>query len=204
MKNIQVRPVVISHWHPSSKMLEFFMHSFSNFWDVLLIFLTPFGAGIPGGVMLAQSRGIHWPVMMVLYFISDLILACAFEPIMILFIRLGKRVHFLAKVSTIMKLSIQKTIEHYGNSSGIFALVMIAFGVDPMTGRAVAVAAGHGFIVGWMIAIAGDMIYFTLLMISTLWLKSVIGDGTWTMLIILTLMMIIPNLFRKIQKKLQK
>jgi hypothetical protein len=69
-----------------------------------------------------------------------------------------------------MKLTIQKTIEYYGNSSGVLALIMIAFGVDPMTGRAVAVA--------------GDMIYFTLLMVSTLWLKSVIGDGTWTMLII--------------------
>ena len=53
-----------------------------------------------------------------------------------------------------------------------------------MTGRAVAVAAGHGFLAGWMIAIAGDMIYFTLLMIYTLWLKSVIRDGTWSMLII--------------------
>jgi hypothetical protein len=51
---------------------------------------------------------------------------------------------------------------------------------------------------------AGDMIYFTLLMVSTLWLKSVIGDGTWTILIILAFMMVLPNLFRKIQLKFQK
>ena len=180
------------------------MHSLSNLWDVLVIFLIPFGGGIPGGVMLAQSRGIAWPMMMLLYFISDVILACAFEPVMHLFIRLGKRVQFLARVSAIMKLTIQKTIEHYGNSSGIFALIMIAFGVDPMTGRAVAVAAGHGFLVGWMIAIAGDMIYFTLLMISTIWLKGILGDGTWTMLIIFAFMMVIPNLFRRLQNKFQK
>ena len=180
------------------------MYSLKNLWDVLLIFLIPFGGGIPGGVMLAQSRGFAWPVMMLLYFISDVILACTFEPIMLLFINYGKRVHFFARMSIIMKQMIQKTIEHYGNSSGIFALIMIAFGVDPMTGRAVAVAAGHGFVVGWMIAIAGDMIYFSLLMVSTLWLKSVIGDGTWTMFIILTMMMIIPSLFRRLQKKYQK
>ena len=180
------------------------MHSLKNFWDVLFIFLIPFGGGIPGGVMLAHSRGIDWPIMMLLYFISDVILACTFEPVMLLFIKYGKRVQFLARISEIMKLTISKTMEHYGNSSGVFALIMIAFGVDPMTGRAVAVAAGHGFLVGWMIAIAGDMIYFTLLMISTLWLKSVIGDGTWTMLIILAVMMIIPNLFRRLQKKNQK
>ncbi|MGZ3788080.1 MAG: hypothetical protein ACXVLQ_06125 [Bacteriovorax sp.] len=180
------------------------MHTLSNLWDVLLIFLIPFGGGIPAGVMLAQSRGIQWPMMMLLYFISDVILACAFEPVMLLFIKYGKRVHVLARFSEIMKLTIQKTIEHYGNSSGIFALIMIAFGVDPMTGRAVAVAAGHGFFVGWMIAIAGDMIYFSLLMVSTLWLKSVIGDGTWTMLIIFGLMMIVPNIFRRLQNKFQK
>lgn len=180
------------------------MYSLKNLWDVLLIFLIPFGGGIPAGVMLAQSRGLEWPVMMFIYFISDVILACAFEPFMLLFIKYGKRVKFFARVSHVMKLMITKTMEHYGNSSGVFALIMIAFGVDPMTGRAVAVAAGHGFFVGWMIAIAGDMIYFSLLMVSTLWLKSVIGDGTWTMFIILALMMIIPNVFRRLQQKFQK
>lgn len=180
------------------------MHNLSSLWDILLVYLIPFGGGIPAGVMLAQSRGVDWPMMMFVYFISDLILACAFEPTMHLLIKYGKKNEFLVRVGEAMKLMIQKTMEHYGNSSGIFALIMIAFGVDPMTGRAVAVAAGHGFLVGWMIAIAGDMIYFTLLMVSTLWLKSVIGNGTWTMFIIFGFMMIIPNIFRKIQKKFQK
>lgn len=180
------------------------MHNFLNYWDVLLLFLIPIGGGIPAGVLLARSRGIEWPIMALLYFVSDVILACFFEPVMLLFIKFGKRVQLLARISEAMKLMIAKTREHYGSSSGIFTLIMIAFGVDPMTGRAVAVAAGHGFLVGWMIAIAGDMIYFTLLMVSTLWLKSLIGDGTWTMFIIFALMMIIPNLFRRFQKKFQK
>lgn len=175
-----------------------------NVWDVLLLFLIPIGGGIPAGVLLARSRGIDWPITMLIYLISDIILACAFEPLMLLFIKYGKRISFFNRISIAMKLMVQKTIEHYGNGSSIFALIMIAFGVDPMTGRAVAVAAGHGFFVGWMIAIAGDMVYFTLLMVSTLWLKSVIGDGTWTMLIILALMMIIPSLFHRLQKKIQK
>jgi hypothetical protein len=180
------------------------MSNLSNYWDVTAIYLIPFGGGIPAGVLLAKSRGIEWPMMMLLYFISDLILACAFEPVMLLFIKLGKNSPFLLRISEVMKLMVQKTIEHYGNSSGIFALIMIAFGVDPMTGRAVAVAAGHGFFMGWMIAIAGDMIYFAFLMVSTLWLKSVIGNGTWTMFIIFGFMMIIPNIFKKIQNKFQK
>jgi hypothetical protein len=180
------------------------MASLSNLWDIFLLFLIPIGGGIPGGVLLAKSRGVDWPIMIVLYFLSDIVLACTFEPVMHLFIKLGKRFEFLARVGKIMKQVTQKTIEHYGHSTGVFPLIMIAFGVDPMTGRAVALAAGHGFVGGWMIAIAGDMIYFTVLMVSTLWLKGVIGDGTWTMFIILALMIIIPSVFRRVQKKFQK
>jgi hypothetical protein len=176
----------------------------TQLWEVLVIFLIPFGGGIPGGVMLAQSKGLTWPVMMFLYFISDLMLACVFEPVLHLLIKFGKRVLILQKFSAIMKLMIAKTMEHYGQSSGIFALIMIAFGSDPMTGRAVAVAAGHGFFIGWAIAIAGDMIYFTVLMVSTLWLKSVIGDTKWTMLIIFALMIFLPHFFKKLQNKFQK
>ncbi|MBC7538023.1 MAG: hypothetical protein H7281_04330 [Bacteriovorax sp.] len=180
------------------------MHSLKNLWDVLLLFFLPIGGGIPAGVMLAQKRGFEWPVMMLLYLFSDVILACAFEPFMLLFMKYGKRIQFFARVSEVMKLMIAKSLEHYGNSTGIFPLIMIAFGADPMTGRAVALAAGHGFFVGWMIAIAGDMIYFTVVMASTLWLKSIVGDGTWTMIIIFTFMMMIPIVFRRIQQKFQK
>jgi hypothetical protein len=98
---------------------------------------------------------------------------------------------------------VDKSIAHYGNKTGPLALIMIAFTVDPMTGRAAAIAAGHGFVTGWMVAIAGDMIYFTLLMVSTLWLNSILGDGTWTVIIILLVMMIVPVVIRKL-RSLQK
>ena len=76
-------------------------------------------------------------------------------------------------------------------------LVMIAFGVDPMTGRAAAKAAGHGFLAGWTVAIAGDMIFFSIVAASTLCLNSVLGDGTWTAIIIMFAMMFIPPLIRR-------
>lgn len=138
--------------------------------------------------------------MMGLYFVSDVILAIVFEPIMILFIKYGKQVPVLARIGALMKSMVQKTREHYGDESGTMALIMIAFGVDPMTGRGVAAAAGHGFLVGWMIAIAGDMLYFSLIMVSTLWLNHIIGDGTITMVIILVLMMVLPSFLKRFKK----
>ena len=70
---------------------------------------------------------------------------------------------------------------------------MISFGVDPMTGRASAHAAGHGFITGWAIAIAGDMIYFAVIAVTTLKLNSYFKDPNTTMWIILAAMFSVPS-----------
>ena len=75
--------------------------------------------------------------------------------------------------------------------------MLVSFGVDPMTGRAAATAAGHGFLYGWAIAIAGDMLYFTVLMISTLWLNNVIGDERTTIIAMIVVMIVLPGLIRR-------
>ena len=98
-------------------------------------------------------------------------------------------------------MTMKKTTEHYGTGLGPLALILVAFGVDPMTGRSAAAAAGHGFVAGWMIAIAGDMLYFGVLMVSTLWLHSVLGDGTWTTIIILVVMMVLPPFVRRLRSR---
>lgn len=175
--------------------------SFSDAWKVLGVFLIPFGGGIPAGVVLARKLGMEWPLTTFLYFISDVILACLFEPLMFAVIALAQLYNsrLVANIQVAFQKSVKKAMSHYGHSTGPFALIMIAFGVDPMTGRAAAKVAGHGFIGGWMIAIAGDMIYFAVLLVSTLWLNDILGDGTWTILIILIFMMIFPILLRRIR-----
>lgn len=177
---------------------------FSDSWAVLVLFLIPVGGGIPAGVLLARNRALGWPVMMILYFISDVILACVFEPVMLLLIAVGKRVSFLARLGEAMSRSIRKTTSIYGPNVGPLSLILVAFGVDPMTGRAAAMAAGHGFITGWLLAIAGDMIYFAILMVSTLWLDGILGDTNRTTFIILIAMFVVPVLFRKARERLNK
>ncbi|MBC7465984.1 MAG: hypothetical protein H7256_08320 [Bdellovibrio sp.] len=166
-------------------------------WDVFFLFTVPIGGGIPAGVLLAKSRGIDWQTMTVLYFISDLLLALLFEPMMMLFIWACSRSTFLMNLSDHVKQATARTLSGYGATPGPFMLVVISFGVDPMTGRAAAQAAGHNFFSGWAIAIMGDMIFFAVLAISTLCLNSILGDGTWTMIIIMGAMFGIPPLIRR-------
>lgn len=182
--------------------ITFHSQALTQYWKVLMLFIIPIGGGIPGGVMLAKNYQIAWPITMFLYFVSDVLLALTFEPVLHLFVKAGRRIPALARFTLALKLSFEKVTAHYGKSTGPLALIIIAFGVDPMTGRAATLAAGHGFLTGWIIAITGDMIYFSVIMASTLWLNNIIGDnGVTTTLVILFLMMVIPGVIRKIRER---
>lgn len=166
-----------------------------------MLFLIPVGGGIPAGVLLARKHAIAWPVMELLYLVSDVVLAFVFEPVMRAMIAGARRVPALARVKDALKESIRRTTSSYGTAGGPLTLILIAFGADPMTGRAAAHAAGHGFVSGWALAITGDMIFFSLIMVSTLWLNSVLGDGTKTMVIILVAMFLLPELIKRWREK---
>lgn len=179
-------------------------HLLKDSWDVLMLFLIPIGGGIPAGVVLANQRGLSWISMSILYFISDLVLACVFEPIMLLFLRASNRSPHWKKVREALSQSTVHLISRYGVNPNPFTLVMITFGTDPMTGRSIAKAVGHGFFTGWALTIAGDMIFFTVIMASTLWLNNLLGDGTLTAVIITICILGLPPLTKKIKTALQK
>ncbi len=101
-----------------------------------------------------------------------------------------------------LKAAKARSASHFSRTgAGPVGLVMIAFGVDPMTGRASAHAAGHGFIAGWAIAIAGDMLYFAVIAVTTLRLNTYIRDPDNTMLIILAAMFGVPALVRFVRNR---
>jgi hypothetical protein len=176
--------------------------SAANLLSVLQLFIIPVGGGIPAGVLLAKAHGMAWPVTTLLYLVSDIILAIAFEPVLRLIAIVCGKVSFLSRISAALKAATARSVSHFGGTgAGPVALIMIAFGVDPMTGRASALAAGHGFITGWAIAIAGDMLYFTVIAVSTLRLNAYIQDPNMTMVIILVAMFSVPVLVRFIRSK---
>jgi hypothetical protein len=179
-----------------------------NFWrhsgEVLAAFCIPFGGGIPAGVILAEKTKLGIGVTLILYFISDIMLACFFEPLMLFFIRRTKDSEFTKRFIAQYKLTLERLGFHAGLSPSWYSLIVLSFGVDPMTGRVVAHAAGYGFFLGWAFAICGDMIFFALIMASTLWLNNVLGDGTIAALVAMAAMFAIPPLIRKLKSRLSR
>lgn len=171
--------------------------SISAMLSVLKLFIIPVGGGIPAGVLSAQAKGLAWPITALLYLVSDLALALAFEPVLRLLAAVVRKISFLSRFSAAFKAATARSVAHIGGTStGPLALVMISFGVDPMTGRTTAHAAGHGFLAGWAFAIAGDMLYFAVIALTTLRLNSYFRDPNTTMLIVLGAMFIVPMVVR--------
>ena len=159
---------------------------------VLLLFLIPVGGGIPAGVLLAQAKGLRWETAAGLYFVSDVILALAFEPLLRGFV-------LLARFGAAMKEALARSAAAFAPGAGPIALILVAFGVDPMTGRSAALAAGHGFVAGWAFAIAGDMLYFGVIALTTLRLNTYIKNPNTTMWVVLGAMLIVPMLVRRLR-----
>lgn len=161
-----------------------------------LLFLVPIGGGIPAGVLLGHDAGVSPPVLAFLYFCSDIVLAFVFEPFIWVLTLIGRWIPILGRLGRAIASLSQRAGLQGDGAKGPLGLVLVAFTVDPMTGRAAAAAAGHGFIGGWAIAIAGDMMYFTVLMASTLWLHGILGDERLTIGVVLVLMIVVPALIR--------
>jgi hypothetical protein len=170
---------------------------------VFMLFLLPVGGGIPAGVLLARANGLPWPVAAGLYFVSDVVLALAFEPVLRLLVVLGRKVPVLEHFGAAMRNAMARSSTYFsGTGTGPMALVMISFGVDPMTGRATALAAGHGIVAGWGFAIAGDMLYYAVIALTTLQLNAYFGNPNITILVILGAMTLAPVLVRYCRGKL--
>lgn len=165
-------------------------------WGVLLLFLVPVGGGIPAGVLLGRDGGVSPLAMLVLYFVSDWILAVVFEPMLLGLRWLGRRIGFFGRLAHGFRTLIARTGMQEGNR-GPLGLILVSFSIDPMTGRAATAAAGHGFFPGWMLAITGDMFYFAMLMVSTLWLDHTLGNERWTIGIMLLVTLFLPSLVRR-------
>lgn len=165
---------------------------------VLLLFLIPIGGGIPAGVLMAQAKGLGWVVTTGLYLLSDLVLACLFEPVLRLIVHLGRRSPFMVRLGEAMQESMRRSAAPYlGRGSGPLACLLVAFCADPMTGRAAALAAGHGPLLGWTIAIAGDLIYFAVVAMTTLKLQTWVRYPEATVALVLVGMAVLPTLVRQ-------
>lgn len=167
---------------------------------VFLWFLVPLGMGISPGVLLARDLGLHWALTAALYFVSDLVLAAYFEPILRWLTRAAARSARLAAAGASLRASFDRAALVLGGpEGGPLALVLFTYGMDPMSGRAMTVVAGHGFVTGWALVIAGDMLFYATVAASTLAVDSWLGNKWATVAVVSLLMLAAPRVARRVK-----
>jgi hypothetical protein len=164
--------------------------------DVFLLYIIPFGGGIPAGTLLANSRGYTWPEMTLIYFFSNLILIPIIEPV----IHRVRRADFFNRIPSQFKTDFLSRMEKVGLRPDLFSLVVFAFGADVLSARVATLIAGHGFWSGWLITNVGNMIFFVFMMASTLWFNNLLGDGTIAAVIVMLLFIGVPALYRHLKR----
>ncbi len=85
----------------------------------------------------------------------------------------------------------ERVIARQGTNPSVLKLVMVSFGIDPMTGRAAALAAAMD-LSGLADRHRRDMIFSSILMSSNVLAEQRAGDGTWAAVIVMAAMFGIP------------
>jgi hypothetical protein len=167
---------------------------------VLLLFCIPGGMGIPPGVLLGSHGSLGPIVMTLLYFVSDIVLACVFEPLLVILAALARRLPVVSRAGEVVLAGIRRTVPA-GRASAPLGIALTAFGAGLPFGRALAAAAGFDLVSSWLFTIAGDMAYFGLGMASTLWFDNLLGDPRTAALAGLAVMFIVPAIIRRCQMR---
>jgi hypothetical protein len=166
-----------------------------------LLFLVPVGGGIPLGVLMARDGGVSPLITALLYLASDVVIAVFAEPWLAFLRWVGRRIPVVGRVGAFFgRLSGGAGLKDSG-ARGPLGLILVSFTTSPTMGRAATSAAGHGFFSGWSLAIVGDMLYFVLVMASTLWISGLLGDERVTIGIVLVATWVLPTLLRRLHAR---
>jgi hypothetical protein len=159
-------------WDPSSPVPLGWPHGWVG---VLILFCVPGGVGVPPGVLLAKQGGLGPAMTTNLYLLSDVLMAFVFEPMLRVLAAAARRRPRLARLRDAYAVALTRVMPR-GSLAGPGGIVLTGFGMGLPFGRALAALAGYGLVAGWLLTMSGDVLYFLIGLVSTLWFGGLFGD----------------------------
>jgi hypothetical protein len=159
-------------WDPSAPVPLGWPHGWVG---VLILFCVPGGVGVPPGVLLAKQGGLGPMMTTNLYFLSDVLMACVFEPMLRALAANLRRRERLDRMRDAYAATLARMLPG-GSLAGPGGIVLTGFGMGLPFGRALSALGGYGLVGGWLLTIAGDSLYFLIGLVSTLWFGGMFGD----------------------------
>lgn len=166
---------------------------------VLALFFAPVGPGIPAGVLLARHVPLNPGLTFGLYALSDVLAAILCHPLFILLRRHGRNVKPLRwlgrRLQSLAMLGVRGGPGTVGPA--LSRIATVGFGVDVYTAGMLATGLPVSRLLGWTSAITGDLIWFALLLGTSLLAARIVDDDRFIALVIVVAMVVIPRVARR-------
>lgn len=172
---------------------------------VFALFWAPFGPGIPAGVLLARHIPLNPAFTLGLYTLSDALAAIVCHPLFTVLRRHGRRVkplHWLGRRMMALamvgiRVPAADPTPDRRLAPTLFRIATVGFGADIYTAGMLATGLRIPRIPGWASAIAGDLVWFSLLLGTSIAAASVVDDDRVVGLAVIVAMIVIPRLARR-------
>jgi len=173
---------------------------------VFALFWSPVGPGIPAGVLLARHVPLNPIVTFGLYALSDVLAAVVCHPIFLWLRRHGRRIRPIRwlgrRIMSVAMLGVRapepmQPAEGRRLAPTLARIATLGFGVDVYTAGMVATGLPIPRVAGWASAIAGDLIWFAVLLATSIAAASVADDDRVIGLVVIAAMILLPQLAQR-------
>jgi len=173
---------------------------------VFALFWAPVGPGIPAGVLLAHRLRLAPPLTFGLYALSDALAVLLLTPIYSWLRTRGRRYPLIRKVGQRLlrfaMLGVRRPNEAELRSGRrgpiLLRIATVGFGIDIYTAGALATALPIPRVPAWLAAVAGDLLWFALLLGSSLAAASLVDDDRVVALVVVAFTFFGPTILRRI------
>jgi hypothetical protein len=173
---------------------------------VFALFWAPVGPGIPAGVLLAHHLRLAPAVTFGLYTLSDALAAVLLNPLYAWLRTHGRRIPAVRKIGgrllAFAMIGIRRPTADETRDGrrapALFRISTVGFGVDIYTAGVLATGLPVPRLQGWAAAIAGDLVWFALLLGSSIAAASVLDDDRWIAVVVVAVTLIVPPIARRI------
>jgi len=173
---------------------------------VFLLFWAPVGPGIPAGVLLAQHLRMPPPLTFSLYATSDVLAALLLNPFYNWLRTSGRRIPAVRTIGQrlmrVVMLGVRRPSAedvHAGRLAPVLLRIgTVGFGVDIYTAGALASGLPIPRLRGWAAALVGDLMWFAMLLGTSIVAAQLIDDERIVMGIVIVVSFAGPALLRRI------
>ena len=168
---------------------------------VLTLFFAPVGPGIPAGVLLARHVPLNPAMTFALYALSDVMAAIVCHPIFVVLRRHGakvKPIRWLGRHVLSLAMIGVRAPQGPDLAPKLFRIGTVGFGVDVYTAGMLVTGLRVPRIPGWASAIAGDLVWFALLLATSFLAASIADDDRFVAVAMIVAMIVIPRIAQRV------